>query len=224
VEKQLDFSQWLISENETMDAVKDMVSSGQITPAVLGKIAMPKGDGVTFTTETDEGTEELDFFEGIIVSIVPQRAYYKGKYKPGSHEEPTCFSLDCLTGQGDPGGDCGCCVLAQFAEDDVPSCRKRYRIMVLRKDLVIPDVLYVPPTSLTGVDKYLAKLAARARPVTSVVTKFSIERKTTRSGQAVSALSLSNLGRLTPDMTTRIRELSALLSSLKNAQPAQPAE
>jgi len=145
--------------------------------------------------------EVVKDFSAIIIDRHPANAYWEQPFdQTGGGQFPDCASLDGVTGQGNPGGDCEDCPLNQFGSapgkkgkgGDGKACKNTERVFfVLEPEDNIPCMMLVPPTSLKVVSMYISQLSSRGIMSTEVFTKFALKEAQNKDGIEYSKLVLT---------------------------------
>lgn len=197
------------SQDEVMG---ENLGAGGLSPNDLDKVKIPSGGGTAWEIPTLDGKGDIaKDLDVIIVAKRDIRAYYSTRYD-GSKNPPDCFSDDCITGVGNPGGICDTCEFAQWctATDDNgnptngQACSQRMMLLCIGPDSTIPFVISVPPSSLKTIKPYLIRLSGARRPFWSVVTKLSLS-KTEGTGIAHSVVNPEFVRELTDEEIPAIR-------------------
>lgn len=146
------------------DLVKENLGGERISSTDLTKIPIPAGGGKTWTVETIDGELDVKQLDGIIVYTTLTRAYWEQSYEEsGGGSPPDCVSYDCMTGQGNPGGSCLECPMAEWGSGKTErgqACQQRRPIFLVRPEEAMPYVISAPPTSIKAAKQYLLKLAS----------------------------------------------------------------
>lgn len=167
------------TRDNVLMAMRQNLGEAQVTPMDLNRIKAPSGGSLFFAVE-DEPLKEVS---GIIIHQRDQRAYWRESMEEGgSGNPPDCYSLDCKTGVGDPGGACAICPLARFSGDERPACKQTRLLFLLRPGKFLPDVVQVPPSSLKPAAQYMLRLASKALPYFAVETVIGLEKAKSREG------------------------------------------
>jgi hypothetical protein len=167
------------TRESVMLAMRQNLGEAQVTPMDLNRIKSPSGGSLFFTVE-DEPLKEVT---GIIIHQRDQRAYWRlSMEEGGSGNPPDCFSLDCKTGTGDPGGACHLCPFSKFEGDEPPTCKQMRLLFLLRPGCYLPDLVQVPPSSLKNAAQYMLSLASKALPYFAVETTIGLEKAKSRDG------------------------------------------
>lgn len=219
----------LFSQDEVMS---DNIGVGGVSPSQLDRVKVPSGGGTAWEIPTLDGkgdvAKELDV---IIVAARDVRSYYDTKYT-GGNEPPVCHSLDCVTGVGEPGGNCEDCPFSQWesATDDDgnptngQACNQRKLMLCIAKDSALPFVISAPPTSLKSVGTYFLRLAGQMLPHWGVVTKLVLEKGKSGGGIDYSVIAPSYVRTLTPEEVPAIRQYRKNLLPMFNLISAEQAE
>jgi hypothetical protein len=153
------------------------------------RVKIPSGGSTMYELPGDEADEPetVKEFSAVILHHHPVLQYYKEKYTGGSNP-PDCGSLDGVTGEGDPGGVCAKCPLAQFGsgENSGKACKNRRRLFLLREGEIFPLILSLPTGSLKEFSRYIKRLLSRGNKSNMVVTRFTLKKATNSSGIAYS--------------------------------------
>lgn len=201
------------------EVMKENVGDGGITRFDLDKISVPAGGGQVWTVPTLDGPQPLKELTGVIVYFADQRAYWDRPFGDGAVEPPKCTSVDAVTGQGDPGGDCASCPLAQFgtaikqggAAGRGQACRLVRVMFMLLPNQVLPYVVPVPPGSYKEVKRYFLRLASQGVVYHSVLTRLKLQKAQSQDGIAYAQILPEFGGRLTAEDMQRIAPLKDML-------------
>ena len=176
----------------------------------LQRVKIPSGGITSWVIDDIDGEEIAKTFNGIIVFHKLARSYWSEDIDDGgSGNPPDCSSSDCVTGIGEPGGECETCEYAQFGsahKGEGQACKMMRQLFVVREGELLPLVLNVAPSSLKQIKSYLLRLAAKGRPYYSVVTEFSLVKKQNKGGTDYAEVHFSVAGTLTPDETQAVAE------------------
>ena len=153
------------------------------------RVKIPSGGSTMFELpgDSDDAPEAVKEFSAVILFHHPILQYYREKYAGGSNP-PDCGSFDGVTGEGNPGGVCAKCPLAQFGsgENNGKACKNRRRVFLLREGEIFPLILSLPTGSLKEFTRYIKRLLSKGKKSSSVVTRFTLKKATNASGIAYS--------------------------------------
>lgn len=178
------------------EVMRDNLGPDGLDPNKLDRVKIPAGGGTAWEIPTLDGKGDIaKSLEVVIVAAQDVRAYYASKYD-GSKNPPDCFSLDCITGSGEPGGACRTCEKSQWGsaidDNDNPTdgqaCSQRKLMLCISKDSTLPFVVSIPPGSLNNMGRYFMRLAGANLPYYGVVTNLSLSKTESGSGIPFSAV------------------------------------
>ena len=194
----------------------ESVGAGGLTPFDLDRILVPAGGGLSWTIPTPRGEQTVQKFEAVILYHHEGRSYWPLPFGEVEKQPPSCTSMDGITGEGDPGGECHRCAFAQFGSKIVQgkpgkgqACKQQYMLYLLLPESILPVLLIVPPSSLghkdrDGLWRYLtlgaASLGYRVR---DCVTELSLVREKNADGIVYSRIAARFAGAL-PEATRQI--------------------
>jgi hypothetical protein len=175
------------------------------------RIKIPSAGSTMFEVPTEDPAEPetVKEFSAVILYHHTLFSYYRSKYT-GGNTPPDCASIDGVSGEGDPGGDCDSCPNNKFGtgENGSKACKNRRRIYVLREGEIFPMLLSLPTGSLREFTRYLKRLLSKGRKSNSVVTRFSLKKATNSTGIAYSQAQFALDRVLVPEESAIIEKLT----------------
>ncbi len=214
--------------SEIQDAVAANLGDGGVNTWDFERIKIPAGGGTAWTIQSLDGEELVKELAGIIVAWRDTRAYWSVPMEQSDgNMPPDCYSLDAHTGTGKPGGDCRKCPFAQFGSDprgDGQACKLVRQLFFVREDNLLPEIVNLPPSSLKPARQYFMRLASKAVPCYSLITKIGLEKTKNAQGIVYSRATFTSGGRLTPEQAARVKEYAGMLQSFLEAAPAPSAK
>lgn len=189
----------------------------------LDRVKVPSG-GATFWTVVDAAGERPQAaIEGILVHTARRRAYWKDQNPSGS--PPDCGSSDCITGYGNPGGECAKCPLNVFGsavrQDGTQGRGKRCKevglLFLLQQGGALPTVISVPPASLKQLRTYKVRLAGMELPFYSVITRLTLSRVKSGDGIDFAQIVPSMAAKLDEAAVKQVQEYISVLGPLFNS-------
>ena len=176
-----EFALFTQADTNITKLIEDNLGDEDFTPQDLDRITVPAGGGTTFEVPGLEGVEEVKEIQAMIVMVKKGRAYWSEELT-GEGTPPDCVSTDCVTGIGDPGGDCKVCPFNQFEsarQGKGKACKESRSVFILTENTLLPFVLQVPPTSIKVLKKYQTGLTRYGKSIRSVITRISLEKTKT---------------------------------------------
>jgi len=185
--------------DSTFAAIKDNLGQDGLRMDMVDKVKVPAGGGIAFEVPTLEGSDSAKEIEGVIVAWKDTRAYWEGLYG-GGNEPPECSSDDCVTGTGNPGGQCAMCPMAEFgSKGNGQACKQTRTLLVLVEGRTLPIAIIVPPTSLKNIKKFFLRLASSGKRFSDVVTRFTLVKEKSGDGIEYSQIDVAVSRQLEPD-------------------------
>jgi hypothetical protein len=173
-----------IKPEKMVSALQAMSGPEGFNPFELPRLTVPGGGGLAWEIQTGSGSEPHKTFNAVIVHHHDARKFWDEAFGLGERKPPTCQSYDGIQGFGSPGGVCRLCLL-----NASQACKPGMMMYLLRPDMVLPTVLWVPVMSLKGIKQYLIQgLAAYGECSFDVVTRFGLAKRQSRGGIAYSAI------------------------------------
>ncbi len=207
--------------DQVSQLVQENVGGGSVGEFDLDRIKVPAGGGLSFRIPTLEGVSEGRTVEGVIVAWKEGRAYWETAFEDsGGGTPPDCSSPDGIYGQGEPGGACAQCPLAQYGSADKgkgQACKQSRWLFMLRETDLIPIVVAAPPTSIKPVQSYFLRLANNGLPYYGVITKLALSQARSSTGIEYSKIEPSFVRRLSDDETAKIKELGTTFRPMVDA-------
>jgi hypothetical protein len=180
--------------------IKDIIAANmggdRLTAFDFDRVRIPTGGGNIWTVPSLEGDQNMQTLEGIIVHWQPVRAYWSlSLEKSDGGTPPDCSSTDGIVGNGDPGGSCEQCPLAQFGSSTKgtrgQACKQMRLLFLIRENDILPLVVVLPPTSIRPAKQFFFRLAAGAVPYYGVVTGITLTKTKNAGGIAYSQAAFS---------------------------------
>lgn len=219
-------SDWpILSLPEDSSVVQTLADMG-VDRFDLDKLVVPAGGATTFERETLEGTQSVREVECIVaLAQANQRAFYAASIEDGDGSSPPdCSSEDGVNGFGinewDVEGlepephDCATCPMNAFESKDRgagrgKACSEKMSLYAFDAETMIPFVVQVPATSLKPMKKYALRLMGGKKKIGHVVTKLTLEKKTSPMPHAV--LNFAYAGALSGEAAKRMDALEGEL-------------
>jgi hypothetical protein len=216
---------------ETMQVIKDNSGAHGFSAFDLDRVKIPAGGGQAFEIPgLGEEPDVAKSFDAIIIHFRDARRYFAKSFdETGGGAPPDCFSDDGFMGVGTPGGACEKCPNATFGTDPKggrgQACKQIRMLFCMRPGGVIPVVLSLPPTSLSGCRKYFLRLGSQRTPFWAVVTRIGLAKQKGGTGIEYSAATFSMAAKLTTEQAEGVRKVrESLLPALDGVRPEHDEE
>jgi len=211
---------------EIRDAVEANLGADEKSATHFERIKIPAGGGTAWMLQSLDGEEMVKELSGIIVAWRDTRAYWNVPMEQSDgNMPPNCFSLDARSGTGTPGGDCHRCAFAQFGSDpkgEGQACKLVRQLFFLREENLLPEIVSLPASSLKPARQYFMRLASKAVPCFSLITKIGLEKTKNAQGIVYSRATFTSGGRLTAEQAAQVKEYAAMLQPFLESAPSAP--
>lgn len=199
---------------QAISVIQENAGQQGISEFDLDRIKVPAGGGTSWALTTLDGEQSVTEFDALVILYKDARMYWSKAFDEGGSEPPDCHSDDCVTGVGDPGGDCKVCPYAEFesaSRGHGQACKQVRSLFLLRQEELLPAILTLPPTSLAPCRSYFMRLASRSVPYYGVITRFSLERVKNQDNIAYGRVKMAPSGRLTADQLAHMSDIRGQL-------------
>lgn len=206
--------------SEAAELVRANAAGEEIGVGDLDRIRVPAGGATNWSVPTIEGEKSEKFLEGIILHVGRRRAYWANPNPTG--DPPDCRSNDCISGIGEPGGDCASCPLNEFGSarraDGTTGrgkgCKETALLFMLRPGNHLPEVVVVPPGSLKTVKQYRLKLPV---PYFGALTRLKLTKAQNKDGIGYAQIVPEFAGALSAEQTRQVKEYADTLRGVFEA-------
>ena len=201
-----------------LDIINENLKNRPISRQSVDVIKAPSGGTTAFTVPCLSGEEIQKELVGVILDYTTPRAYWETP-DPIEGTPPNCYSLDSIVSYD--GKPCSRCMYNEFGSKDGDSnakaCKEAVELYLLRQDNIMPVIVRVPVSSKTIFQKYMTRLVSSMIPVCGVVTKITLEKATSRAGQAYAKYIFEVVDTLTDEETNRLRAFSQKIMEVLSA-------
>ena len=137
---------------------------------------------------------------------------------------PVCLSQNSIISED--GKACAHCPLNTFGskdgESNAKACKESVLLFLLRPNNIIPLLVRVPVTSKPRFLKYSTRLLSTLTPISSVVTRISLERATSKAGKPYALFNFEAVGTLTPEEATHAKAYAQQFMDIVSAAQMAP--
>lgn len=216
-------STYLALTNNALDIIRANLKSQPLTLDLFDIVKSPSGGSTVFEVPGLSGNEAAKELEGIILDYTTPRAYWD---TPDTVEgtPPVCMSQNSIISED--GKACAHCPYNDFGskdgESNAKACKESVLLFLLRPGSIIPLLVRVPVTSKPRFLKYSTRLLSTLTPISSVVTKITLEKATSKQGKPYALFNFEAVGTLTPEEASRTREFGSQFMEIVNAAQLVP--
>lgn len=175
---------YLAFSNDALDIIRENLRNQPLSFQLFDLVKSPSGGSTVFSVPGLSGDEAEKELTGIILNYTTPRAYWDTP-DPVEGTPPVCFSPDSIVSQD--GKSCAHCPFNDYGSKDGDSnakaCKESVIIFLLRPNSIVPLLVRVPVTSKLTFLKYTTRLISTLTPISSVVTKITLEKATSKAGK-----------------------------------------
>lgn len=216
-------STYLALTNNALDMIRANLKSQPLTLDLFDIVKSPSGGSTVFEVPGLSGNEAAKELEGIILDYTTPRAYWDTP-DPVEGTPPVCMSQNSIISED--GKACAHCPYNDFGskdgESNAKACKESVLLFLLRPGSIIPLLVRVPVTSKPRFLKYSTRLLSTLTPISSVVTKITLEKATSKQGKPYALFNFEAVGTLTPEEAARAREFGSQFMEIVNATQLVP--
>ena len=177
-------SDYLAFKSNALDLIRENLKNQPLSFDFFDVVKSPSGGSTVFSVPGLAGDEPAKELTGIVLDYTTPRAYWDSP-DPVEGTPPTCLSQNSIISQD--GKACARCPYNDYGSKDGDSnakaCKESVLIFLLRPNNIIPLLVRVPVTSKPRFLKYSTRLLSSLTPISSVVTKITLEKATSKGGK-----------------------------------------
>lgn len=204
--------------NNALDIIRNNLKKQPLSFQLFDIVKSPAGGSTVFSVPGLSGDEAAKELTGIILDYSTPRAYWKTS-DPVEGTPPDCFSEDSIISH--EGKPCATCPFNDYGSKDgdtnAKACKESVTLFLLRPDNIMPIIVRVPVSSKLRFQRYMTRLVGRMIPLSSVVTKITLEKTTNRTGQPYSLFNFEAIEELEPKEADAAKAFAKQFSELLNA-------
>ena len=216
-------SDYLALNGSTLDLIHENLKDQPLTYKMFDIVKSPSGGSTVFTVPGLAGEEAEKELTGIILDYTLPRAYWSTP-DPVEGTPPTCLSHNSLVSES--GKPCARCPFNDYGSKDgetgAKACKESVLLFLLRPGSVFPLLVRVPVTSKKCFLKYTTRLISRMTPLSSVVTKITLEKATSREGKPYALFHFDAVQILDQETAAKAREFGKQFMEFVNAADVEP--
>ena len=198
-------SQYLALTGNALELIQENLKHQPLSFQLFDMVKSPSGGSTVFSVPELSGEEAEKELTGIILDYTTPRAYWATS-DPVEGMPPTCLSKDSLISQD--GKACAHCPFNDFGSKDGDSPAKACKESVL--------LFLLRPL------KYTTRLISRMTPLSSVVTKITLEKATSREGKPYALFHFDAVQTLDQGTAAKAREFGRQFMECVNTADVEP--
>lgn len=216
-------SNYLALNNNALDMIRANLKSQPLTLDLFDTVKSPSGGSTVFSAPGLSGDEPEKELTGIILDYTTPRAYWDTP-DPVEGTPPVCMSQNSIISHD--GKSCALCPYNDFGSKDGDSnakaCKESVLLFLLRPNSIIPLLVRVPVTSKPRFLKYSTRLLSTLTPISSVVTKITLEKATNKTGKPYALFNFQTVGKLSLEEAAQARAFGQQFMDIVNAAQLVP--
>lgn len=216
-------SHYLALTSNALDVIRANLKGQPLTLDLFDIVKSPSGGSTVFSVPGLSGEEPAKELTGIILDYTTPRAYWDTP-DPVEGTPPVCLSENSIISHD--GKACAHCPYNDFGSRDGESrakaCKESVLLFLLRPQNIIPLLVRVPVTSKPRFLKYAARLLSTLTPLSSVVTKITLEKATSKQGKPYALFNFQTAGVLSPEEAAQAKTFGQQFMEIVNAAQLMP--
>lgn len=216
-------SGYIALTHNALDVIRENLKHQPLSFDLFDLVKSPSGGATVFSVPGLTGDEAAKELTGIILDYTTPRAYWDTADQVEG-TPPVCLSRNSIL--SDDGKACARCPYNDFGsrdgESNAKACKESVLLFLLRPDNILPLLVRVPVTSKSRFLKYVTRLVGTLTPVSSVVTKITLERAASRAGKPYALFHFETVGVLEPEEAHRARTFGRQFMEIMNSTEMTP--
>lgn len=216
-------SSYIALTSNALDLIRANLKHQPLSLDLFDVVKSPSGGATVFEVPGLAGNEAAMELTGIVLDYTTPRAYWDTP-DPVEGTPPVCMSQNSIVSQN--GESCAHCPYNDFGSKDGDSnakaCKESVLLFLLRPNNIIPLLVRVPVTSKPRFLKYSTRLLSTLTPISSVVTKITLEKTTSKQGKPYALINFQTVGKLSPEEATQARAFGQQFMEIVNAAQVVP--
>ena len=211
-------SDYLALNNNALDIIRANLKSQPLSLDLFDVVKSPSGGSTVFSVPSLAGEEAAKDLTGIILDFTTPRAYWDTP-DPIEGTPPVCLSQNSIISFD--GKACAHCPYNDFGskdgESNAKACKESVLLFLLRPQSIIPLLVRVPVTSKGRFLKYSTRLLSTLTPISSVITKITLEKATSKAGKPYALFNFEAVSILSQEEAAQARIFGQQFMEIVNA-------
>ena len=216
-------STYIALTNNALDIIRANLKSQPLSLDLFDIVKSPSGGSTVFEVPSLSGDEAAKELVGIVLDYTTPRAYWDSP-DPVEGTPPVCLSQNSIISED--GKTCAHCPFNTFGSKDGDSNAKARKesvlLFLLRPNNIIPLLVRVPVTSKPRFLKYSTRLLSTLTPISSVVTKITLEKATSKQGKPYALFNFEAVGTLSQEEAAQAKAFGQQFMEIVNAAQLVP--
>jgi hypothetical protein len=217
-------SNYIALSGNSLEIISENLKNQPLTYQLFDIIKSPSGGTTVFTVPGLSGDEIHKELTGIILDYTTPRAYWDTP-DPVEGTPPVCHSRDSIISLD--GKPCANCEFNDFGSKDgatnAKACKESVEILLLRPDNIMPIIVRIPVSSKVLFQKYMTRLIGQMIPLSSVITRITLEKATSKAGQPYALYNFEMTGILESGEAASAKAFGKRFTEILKVDVAEPA-
>ena len=216
-------SDYIALNSNALDIIRENLKNQPLSFDFFDVVKSPSGGSTVFSVPGLAGDEAAKELTGIILDYTTPRAYWDTP-DPVEGTPPTCLSQNSIISQD--GKACARCPYNDFGskdgESNAKACKESVLIFLLRPNNIIPLLVRVPVTSKPRFLKYSTRLLSSLTPISSVVTRITLEKATSKGGKPYALFNFEAVATLSSEEAMQAKKFGQQFLAYVEAANLEP--
>ena len=177
-----DNSGYVALTSNALDIIRENMKNQPLALDLFDIVKSPSGGATVFSVPGLSGDDAEKELTGIVLDYMTPRAYWDTP-DPVEGTPPICLSQNSIISHD--GKACAHCPYNDFGskdgESNAKACKESVLLFLLRPNNILPLLVRVPVTSKVRFLRYATRLVGTLTPLSSVVTKITLEKATSKA-------------------------------------------
>jgi len=216
-------SSYIALTNNALDIIRTNLKSQPLSLELFDIVKSPSGGSTVFAVPGLAGDEAAKDLTGIILDYTTPRAYWDTP-DPVEGTPPSCMSQNSIISYD--GKACAHCPYNDFGskdgESNAKACKESVLLFLLRPSNIIPLLVRVPVTSKPRFLKYATRLLSTLTQISSIVTKITLEKATSKTGKPYALFNFEAVSTLSPEEAAQAKAFGQQFMEIVNSAALVP--
>ena len=216
-------SAYMALNGDALGIIRENLKNQPLSLDLFDIVKSPSGGSTVFSVPGLAGEEAEKELTGIILDYTTPRAYWDSP-DPVEGTPPTCMSQNSIISFD--GKSCAHCPFNDFGskngESNAKACKESVLLFLLRPGSIIPLLVRVPVTSKNRFLRYSTRLLCTLTPISSVVTKITLEKATSKGGKPYALFNFEAVTALSQEEAAQAKAFGRQFMEIVNAAQLVP--
>ena len=216
-------SAYMALNGDDLGIIRENLKNQPLSLDLFDIVKSPSGGSTVFSVPGLAGEEAEKELTGIILDYTTPRAYWDSP-DPVEGTPPTCMSQNSIISFD--GKSCAHCPFNDFGskngESNAKACKESVLLFLLRPGSIIPLLVRVPVTSKNRFLRYSTRLLCTLTPISSVVTRITLEKATSKGGKPYALFNFEAVTALSQEEAAQAKAFGRQFMEIVNAAQLVP--